>query len=209
MIRDRDDPEKTISLRDLVMSSYYLQGGAPMGKGTFLAPFSAYDYKKVEGNTYPATPAHTYACQVVEISVDKETGVANVEAIYSSHDVGRIINPLGMEGQIQGGIMMGLGYALWEEVVFDAGRVINPNLMDYKMPFAINQPQIRIDMIEKNAVNGPYGAKGAGNPPILLPGAAVANALYDAVGVRIRDLPLTPEKVLYGLKNTRGQNEKF
>jgi len=209
MILDRNDPKKAISLHELAMSSYYFQGGAPMGKSTFFAPFPAYAYEKVEGNPYAATPVHTYACQAVEISVDKETGVVNVETIYSSHDVGRMINPLGIEGQIQGGVMMGLGYALWEEVVFDAGRVINPNLADYKMPFAINQPEIRIDIVETKAANGPYGAKGAGNPPVLLPGAALANALYDAVGVRIRELPLTPEKVLYCLKNTGVQKEKF
>ncbi|MBW1850376.1 MAG: molybdopterin-dependent oxidoreductase [Deltaproteobacteria bacterium] len=209
MIRDRDNPKKAISLEDLAMNSYYVQGGAPMGKSTFFAPFPVYAYEKVEGNPYASSPAHTYACQVVEISVDKETGVIKVEAIYSSHDVGQTINPLGVEGQIQGGIMMGLGYALWEEVVFDAGRVINPNLTDYKMPFAINQPEIRIDIIETKAGNGPYGAKGAGNPPILLPGAAMANALYDAVGARIRELPLTPEKVLSCLKNTGGQKKKF
>lgn len=203
MIRDRDNPEKAISLPELAMGFYFFQGGAPMGKGTVLAPLPAYACEKVEGNPYPVTPAHTYACQVVEIRVDKETGVVLVENIYSSHDAGRMLNPLGTEGQIQGGIMMGLGYALWEEVVFDGGRVTNPNLIDYKMPLTINQPKTRIAVTETKTLNGPYGARGVGNPPVLLPAAAIANAIHDAVGVRIRELPLTPERVLFSLKKVR------
>jgi len=201
MIRERDDPQKAIPLKDVAMSSYFFQGGAPMGKSSFFAPFPPYAQDKVEGNPYPSSPAHTFCSQAVEVNVDSKTGEIKVERIYSSHDVGCIINPLGVEGQIEGGIMMGLGYALWEELAVDGGRVINPNLADYKMPFTVNKPEIKVDIVEEKLMNGPYCAKGVGNPPIALPGAAVANAIYDAVGVRIKDLPLTPEKVLQLLKD--------
>jgi CO/xanthine dehydrogenase Mo-binding subunit len=203
MVRDRDDPQKAIPLSAVAMSSYFFQGGPLVGKGSYFASFPAYAQDKVEGNPYPSSPAHVFSSQVVEVDVDAETGIIEVERIFSSHDVGCVVNPLGVTGQIEGGIMMGLGYGLWEELAVDGGRVINPNLADYKMPLTVNQPEIRIGTVEKKLTSGPYGAKGAGNPPVAMSAAAVANAIYDAVGVRIKDLPLTPEKVLQELRSRR------
>jgi len=203
MIRDRDDIQKAIPLSAVAMNSYFSQGGAPMGSSSCFVPFPPYAQDKVGGNPYASSPAHNFSSQVVEVDVDTKTGVVKVGRIFSSHDVGCVINPLGVEGQIQGGIMMGLGYGLWEELAVDGGRVINPNLADYKMPLTVNQPEIKIGIVEKKLKTGPYGAKGAGNPPVAMSAAAVANAVYDAVGVRIRDLPLSPEKVLQELRDKK------
>jgi xanthine dehydrogenase molybdenum-binding subunit len=116
------------------------------------------------------------------------------------HDVGRTINRLGLEGQIEGGIAMGAGYALSETLIMEKGVPQNPNFLDYKLMTAADMPEIEIHLIETNDPEGPFGAKGIGEAGAICAPPAIANAVADALGIRITDLPMTPEKVLRALK---------
>ena len=154
-----------------------------------------YQIDAVEGHAFPSVPAHTFASQVVEISANPENGKIKVIKVYSSSDVGFAVNPMALEGQIEGAIATGLGFALDEGLVEEDGRIVNPNLSEYRLPITTEIPEIKIALVEERTKEGPYGAKGAGNPPLALPCSAIATALYDAIGIRIKDLPLAPEKV--------------
>ncbi len=139
---------------------------------------------------------YVYATQIAEVDVDDETGEIEVVRIVAAHDCGRAVNPMLVEGQVHGGIAMGLGFALQEEMLFDAtGIQINPNLTNYIVPTSLDMPSIDVVIVEKEDPTGPFGAKGVGEPTSVPTAAAVLNAVYDAVGVRITSLPATPEKV--------------
>jgi CO/xanthine dehydrogenase Mo-binding subunit len=143
----------------------------------------------------PAPPV--IAAQIVEVEVDPETGRVNILNLYAGQDVGKAIHRASVEGQIQGGITQGLGWGLCEQVVHDPERgVLNPHLLDYQMPTAADVPMIRVALVECPSPDGPCGAKGVGEPPIIPTPAAVANAICDAIGVRITDLPITPERIV-------------
>ncbi len=145
--------------------------------------------------------AYTWACQIAEVEVDTETGIVRLRKVWSTHDVGKVINPLGIEGQIQGGVIMGAGYALTEDLLIKKGKVLNPSFADYKVLTATEIPDIDIGLVETDDPEGPYGAKGIGEAPIVPMAPAVANAVYNAIGIRFTKLPLTPERVLRALKN--------
>ena len=124
----------------------------------------------------------------------------------AAHDVGRAINPAIVEGQIEGGFAQGLGYALMEDLVLDGGQTVNPSFIDYKIPSVLDLPDDLIPIIVEEAdPNGPFGAKGVGEPGLVPTAPAVANAIYHALGVRIHDLPMTPEKVLAALEAKRAE----
>ena len=120
--------------------------------------------------------------------------------MWSAHDVGRAINPTAVEGQIEGGVVQGIGYALHEEMVWDSGRLANPSFMDYKIPGTLDAPpEIHPILVEDPDETGPFGAKGIGEPPIVGIAPAIANALAHASGVHLKQLPMTPERVLRAL----------
>ena len=145
--------------------------------------------------------AWTFAAQAVEIELDEETGRIDVLEVWSAHDIGKAINPKAVEGQIEGGVVQGLGYALFEEMEWDSGRIANPSLMDYKIPGPMESPPaIHSILVENPDSTGPFGAKGIGEPPIVGIAPAIANALYQASGVRLNRLPMTPERVLNALQ---------
>lgn len=140
--------------------------------------------------------------EFVEVEVDTETGVVKVLRVVYAHDLGRLIHPQGAEGQVEGGFQQGMGYALMENLQFDpdSGACLSGDFLDYKIPTAVEMPRdIQSIFIESNEPSGPFGAKSLSEPCITVPAPAIANAIYNAVGVRIRDLPLTPEKVLAAL----------
>jgi len=144
---------------------------------------------------YPA-----FTADVAEVEVDTETGAVRVVRMVAAQDVGRAINPLSVEGQIEGGTVQGIGWALTEEMVYEEGRLGSPTLADYRAPTARDVPNIESAIVEVPVPDGPYGAKGVGEPPIVPVGPAVANAICDALGVRVHDLPITPEKIVRALK---------
>lgn len=175
-------------------------GGAIIGRGTFLATPTEYDASSVQSHMYPAFNAPTFYCHAAEVEVDPLTGEVQVLRYVAAHDVGKAINPEYIEGQFRGGAAQGLGYALSEEIVYKGGRVLNPNLTDYKMPTALDVPDIECIIVEAGSDEGPYGAKGVGEPSVIPSGALIANAVAAATGVRIRRLPLTAERVYRALQ---------
>ncbi|MBE0548340.1 MAG: molybdopterin-dependent oxidoreductase [Rubrivivax sp.] len=169
---------------ELVMTSFYYE------------PPSVHQDKNYKGDV---SAAYAWAAQVVEVEVDSDTGVVRMIKVTAAHDVGRVLNRLGIEGQIEGGIVMGQGYALTENLQVEGGRIRNPNFRDYKLITAPEIPEMDIAFIESMDGEGPQGAKGVGEAPAICIAAATANAIYNATGVRITSLPFTPERVYRAL----------
>jgi CO/xanthine dehydrogenase Mo-binding subunit len=143
---------------------------------------------------------YSFCAMATEVEVDETTGKAETIRAWQAVDVGRAINPMLVEGQMEGGIVQGIGFALIEEMVWDGGRLANPSMMDYKAPGARDVPyDIRTIIVEHPHPDGPYGAKGVGEVCHVAVPAAVANGVTRATGLRLRRLPLTPERVLRGL----------
>ncbi len=151
-----------------------------------------------------------FATQIAQVEVDPATGRVRVLRLITAQDVGRAINPAAVEGQMSGGAAQGIGFGLFEEHLAHEGRVLNPTLLDYRLPTALDVPEFENVIVDGPPSAGPHGARGAGEPPICPTAAAIANAVYDAIGVQIKELPLTPERVLAALKqrNCRPE-EKF
>jgi len=149
------------------------------------------------------SPVAAFVAQIAEVKVDRETGLLTVRRIVTAHDVGTVINPLTHQGQIEGGVIQGLGYATMEEVVTESGKVVTVNLGDYRIPCTMDLPELKTVLVEDPAGPGPFAAKQIGENGIIATAAAVANALEDAVGVRIFDLPLSAEKIYFALKSSR------
>lgn len=142
------------------------------------------------------TPAYSFGAQVAEVTVDPETGVVCVEKISTAHDCGTVINPLAVEGQVEGAIHMGLGYVLCEQFIMRDGKTLNTTFLDYKIPVAQDMPQIESCTIDTYETEGPFGAKEAGEGLAIPTAPAVADAVFQATGYRCMDLPITPEKIL-------------
>ncbi len=145
-------------------------------------------------------PAYSFAAQAVEVEVDIGTGQVTVLDSYVADDCGKALNPVAIHGQTNGATVQAMGWALYEQLHLEGGRLANGNFADYTMPTADTVPPLRGGFVESNDPNGPYGAKGASETAILPGAPAIANAVHDAIGVRIRDLPITPEKILAALR---------
>ncbi|MBI3973692.1 MAG: xanthine dehydrogenase family protein molybdopterin-binding subunit [Chloroflexi bacterium] len=153
--------------------------------------------------------APAFAAQVVEVEVDRETGLTQVVKVTAAQDVGCAINPTACEGQIQGGVVQGIGWALTEAYVYDEeGRLRNPSLLDYRMPTALDAPNIECVLVEVPAADGPYGVRGTGEVPIVPAAPAIAAAVYDAIGARVTELPMTGDKVLAAIAAGGDSNGK-
>jgi xanthine dehydrogenase molybdenum-binding subunit len=175
---------------ELVMTTYYYE------------PPSVHQDKGFKGDV---SASYAWATQVVEVEVDGDTGIVKMTRVTGAHDVGRVINRLGIEGQIEGGVVMGQGYALTEHLMIEDGQVRNPSFRDYKLVTAPEIPDMDISFIETMDGEGPQGAKGVGEAPAICIAAATANAIYNATGVRIYELPFTPEKVYRALQGVAPQ----
>jgi CO/xanthine dehydrogenase Mo-binding subunit len=150
--------------------------------------------------TYPvAHSLFVYATQIAQVLVDIETGQVKVEKIWAAHDVGKAINVLGARGQIYGGVMQGLGTALMEELQQSEGRLMNATIEGYLVPAITETPEIHTILVETPNPEGPLGALGLGEQTMNPTAAAIANAVYDAIGVRTWEIPMTPERVLTAL----------
>jgi len=144
--------------------------------------------------------AFGYGTQAAEVEVDINSGEVKVLRVIAAHDVGRVLNPQALEGQLEGGVVMGLGFALMEDFTMEEGRPQKTTLTKYKVPTAREMPEIVPILVQNPTAEGPYGAKGVGEITSIPTAPAITNAIYDAVGVRIFSLPATPEKILAGLK---------
>jgi 4-hydroxybenzoyl-CoA reductase subunit alpha len=174
--------------------------GAITVKGTFDTLPQSWGGKKYRGAAIGGTMAFSYAAQVVEVAVDPDTGEVRVEKVWVAHDCGKALNPLAVEGQVQGSVWMGLGQALSEETRFHDGLPISANMLDYRVPTIVESPPIEVGIVECADPHGPFGAKEAGEGSLagFLP--ALTNAVADAIGVRVPGLPLTPERLLEALE---------
>lgn len=176
------------------------RGVVPLGSGAFTAHGTGLD--PVDGSGSP-WQAYVYGCQVAEVEVDTVTGEVQVLGMWAAHDVGRAINPRGVEGQIEGGIVQGLGQALMEDYKIENGHTTTHGFAKYILPTSLDVPQINSIIVEDPDPLSPLGAKGIGEPSLIPTAPAIMNAIYDAIGVRITSLPATPEKILAGLAARR------
>ncbi len=199
-------PQRNLSIGEVAYHSQVVKGQPPIGSASWNPPTVGMDPETGQGKPFST---YVYATQIAEVDVDDETGEVEVLRIVAAHDCGTAINPMLVEGQVQGGISMGVGFALQEEILFDAaGRQINPNLTNYIMPTSLDMPEIEVDIVDSYDPTGPFGAKGVGEPTSVPTAAAILNAIHNAVGVRITSLPATPEKVLAAIKAKRSQPQK-
>lgn len=195
----KGSPGRGIEIERLAQLSILSKSGPILGKGSYIMPPKPVDRETGQGYE----TIWMYGAHAVEVKVDRDTGEVTVLRVVAAHDVGKAINPLNCEGQIEGSVVMGMGTSFWEEMVLEGGKVLNANLRDYKIPTALNVPEIFPILVEEKHPEGPYGAKGLGEPALAPTAPAIANAIYDAIGVRIKDLPMTSEKILRALKEQR------
>jgi CO/xanthine dehydrogenase Mo-binding subunit len=173
------------------------RGVVPVGSGSFTSHHTGLD--PVDGSGRP-WQAYVFGTQIAEVEVDTSTGEVQVLGIWAAHDVGRAVNPRGVEGQIEGGIVQALGQALMEDYVLKNGYTTTPSFAKYILPTALDVPQVTSVIVEDPDPLSPLGAKGIGEPAMVPTAPAITNAIYDAVGVRITSLPASPEKVLEALR---------
>jgi 4-hydroxybenzoyl-CoA reductase subunit alpha len=191
-----DEPEKGMTFAEAVALGESMHGVLAF-PGSYAPPKRAGKYK---GGGVGPSPCYSYSACVVEVTVDAETGEVKPTEIWIAHDIGRALNPLLVEGQVEGSIYMGLGEVLMEEQVFRKGVHKAPSMLEYKSPTTLETPEIHTILVETDDPEGPFGAKEAGQGPLLPVIPAVANAVHDAVGVRIDETPISPEKVLKALE---------
>jgi len=195
----KGSPDKAISYAQIGFAAYYKKKKPLVAHGYYNGPEVPPEFDPVTYRGYPS-PAMVFGTHLAEVEIDPATGKVEVLNFVAAHDLGKAINPLLVEGQIEGGAAQGIGWSLMEGLQFDNGKILNPNFHDYKMLTIKDIPKITSLLIETIDPNGPFGAKGIGECAMVPTAPAIVNAIYDAVGVRIKDLPASPEKVFMGLK---------
>ncbi len=203
---DRQDPARQLPVQE-VLQVAEAHAGKPLAvSGGYRTRHVGGKYR---GGTIGASPAYSTTAHVAEVSVDEETGIVTVEKVWVAHDCGRALNPTLVEGQIEGSVYMGYAEAIMEAQIYDErGLHTGPNLLDYRIPTSVETPEIFAKIVETIDPGGPYGAKEAGEGPLhpIIP--AIANAIHDAVGIRLRRIPFTPERVLAALAEKRSNAAK-
>lgn len=193
VVSSRADPSKKVTVAQVAQAAGASPYGPIIGTDTEVREREIAEQGTERAETIDGA---SFACHVAKIHADPETGLISVQQYYSSQDVGRAINPLNCKGQIEGGIVFGLGYALSEEILSEAGTNLNANLWEYLIPTAPLVPNLTVELVEIPSTFGPFGAKGVGETPCIPVAATIANAVEDALGVRVTEAPLTPERVL-------------
>jgi CO/xanthine dehydrogenase Mo-binding subunit len=192
----RGEHGNAMSLAELAQSAR-ARSGPIHASARYVAPPTGFDPSCVgPRHFYPAFHSPSFHCHAVEVAVDGDTGRVRIVRYVAAQDVGRALVPPAIEGQIHGGVLQGIGLALYEEERLTDGVVANAGFDGYKMPTTLEAPEIECLLVESASEHGPHGAKGVGEPPIILPAAAIVNAVADATGIVVPDLPLTPERVL-------------
>jgi len=194
------EPQRRLPYERVARAGHYAPGGRTLVAEAFYDPPTTMLDKDLRGNV---SATYGFAAQAVVLDVEEATGAIRVRRVVSAHDVGRALNPLAAEGQIHGGIHMGLGYALAERLVVENGQVLTASFMDYAILRAEDMPELVVRLIESHEAEGPFGAKGLGESGVIPVSAAVANAVHDAVGVRFTELPITPARVRAALEAAR------
>ncbi len=196
--RRDEGPKDSMSFEEAVVAAIDFHGTLT-GTGSYAPPAEARGGKHKGGGVGPS-PAYSYSAQVAEVSVDEETGEVTVHKVWAAHDCGRALNPVSVEGQIIGSVWMGMGQALTEEMVWKDGMLMNPGLLEYRSPSSVESPEVEPIIVESIDPEGPFGAKECSEGSLAATIPAIANAIYDAVGVRLHESPFTPERVLAALR---------
>jgi 4-hydroxybenzoyl-CoA reductase alpha subunit len=194
-----DDWDKAVPFARAVELGEALHGVLAF-PGSYAPPKRAGKFK---GGGVGPSPCYSYSACVVELTVDEQTGQVDLRDVWIAHDVGRALNPLLVEGQVEGSIYMGIGEALMEEQVFRKNLHKHPSMLDYKSPTTLETPEIHTILVETDDPEGPFGAKEAGQGPLLPVIPAIANAIHHALGIRIDEVPITPDKILKALEDKR------
>jgi carbon-monoxide dehydrogenase large subunit len=185
--------------REIIEGHFGARGASVQGDG-YYTPRDFQPMDKETGQSAKASAFWMYATQVADVEVDTQTGKITVHKIFAAHDAGTIINPDGARGQLEGAIAQGVGATLMEEMVVVDGTVTNPSFSEYKIPTTLDVPEVESIFVETYNENGPFGAKGIGEPALAATPAAIANAIFNATGARVTSMPITPEKVLKALR---------
>ena len=195
----RQHPDVQIPYMDALREAL-ADNGALLAKGVYRAPKLGGSHK---GAGAGLSPTYSYQAFVAELEVDPETGFVKMHKVWAAHDVGRALNPIAVEGQIEGSVHMGMGQALSEEMKYGGGQLLNGSLLDYKIPTAIEMPEVEVHIVESCDPEGPLGAKECGEGALAPIIPAIGNAIHDAVGVRMREVPMTPERILKAIESQR------
>ncbi len=194
------DPEKTKPFGE-VAREFFVRKGPLVGKGSYAPPKLGGTFK---GAAVGTSPAYSFAAQISEVVIDEETGEIDVKEVWDVHDCGQVINPSLLHGQVHGALFMGMGESIWEQVLFDdKGKILNPNLGEYRLPTAVDMPKVTSQLVESYEPAGPWGVKEVGEGATIPTMGCYANAIYDAMGIRVNSLPLSYEKVWRALKEKR------
>ena len=196
--RKEEGPKESTTFEEAVVTAIDFHG-ALTGTGSYAPPAEARGGKHKGAGVGPS-PAYSYSAQVAEVSVDEETGEVTVHKVWAAHDCGRALNPVSVEGQIIGSVWMGMGQALTEEMVWKDGMLMNPGLLEYRSPSSVESPEVEPIIVESVDPEGPFGAKECSEGSLAATSPAIANAIYNAVGVRLHESPFTPERVLAALR---------
>ncbi len=199
--RKDEGPKEWMTFEEAVVAAIDFHG-ALTGTGSYAPPPEARGGKHKGGGVGPS-PAYSYSAQVAEVSVDEETGEVTVHKVWAAHDCGRALNPVSVEGQIIGSVWMGMGQALTEEMVWKDGMLMNSGMLEYRSPSSVESPEVEPIIVESIDPEGPFGAKECSEGSLAATIPAIANAIYDAVGVRLHESPFTPERVLAALRAKR------
>jgi 4-hydroxybenzoyl-CoA reductase subunit alpha len=202
---DVEDPACAVPYAE-ALEDALAENGALVASGSYTTPTDL--GASYRGASIGLAPAYSFNAFVSRVSVDPGTGFVRVRKVWAAHDCGKALNPTAVEGQIEGSIHMGLGQLLMEEFAYQGPRILNPNLLDYRILSPAEMPEVECILVESLDQEGPYGAKEAGEGPLLPVLPSVSNAIHDAVGVRLWDLPFTPDKVLAAIeRQQRGMPE--
>jgi 4-hydroxybenzoyl-CoA reductase subunit alpha len=199
--RKDEGPKDHMTFEEAVVAAIDFHG-ALTGTGSYAPPPEARGGKHKGAGVGPS-PAYSYSAQVADVSVDEETGEVTVHKVWAAHDCGRALNPVSVEGQIIGSVWMGMGQALTEEMVWKDGMLMNPGLLEYRSPSSVESPEVEPIIVESIDPEGPFGAKECSEGSLAATIPAIANAIYDAVGIRLHESPFTPERVLAALRAKR------
>jgi len=203
--RKDEGPKDKLTFEEAVVAAIDFHG-ALSGTGSYAPPPEARGGKHKGAGVGPS-PAYSYSAQVAEVSVDEDTGEVTVHKVWASHDCGRALNPVSVEGQIIGSVWMGMGQALTEEMVWKDGMLMNPGLLEYRSPSAVESPDIEPIIVESVDPEGPFGAKECSEGSLAATIPAISNAIFDAVGIRLHESPFTPERVLAALREKKSQKK--
>lgn len=196
-IFSKANPEKNMDIDKVIRRAHFREDGQTFVAEAFYDPPTQMQDKEYRGNI---SVSYGFGTQGAEVEVDTETGQVHVLKMVIAHDVGRALNPMLVEGQLEGGVSMGIGYALLEKLVVEKGEVKNPNFLDYKMPTVKDMPPIEIVLVETNDPAGPFGEKGCGEAGTIPTAAAIGNAVANALDFHMLELPMQPEVVLNAIK---------